>query len=92
MSIKSWLRDWLLRDNEDVRNSIVEDRHGHDDFDDHRSMRFSVQPARGGIIVSVRQYDRQRDENTNTVHVIHDDDEVAEKISQIVSMELLRSN
>ena len=64
------------------------------DSSDHledNTLRFTVTPARGGVIVSVRQYDRRKDEQHNTLHVIHDDEEVAHRVSEIVSMELLRS-
>jgi hypothetical protein len=51
---------------------------------------FSVMPARGGTVVQIRQYDRKTDRNNYITHVIPDGDNIAERIGQIVSLELLR--
>lgn len=52
---------------------------------------FNVVPATGGVVVSINKWDRQQGRHTETVHVIHDDDEIATNIGHIVSMELLRA-
>ena len=62
-----------------------------DDIQEDNTLRFTVTPARGGIIVSVRNYNRKRDTSENTVHVIHDDEDVAKHVSEIVSLSLLRN-
>jgi len=62
-----------------------------DDYNEDNTLKFSVTPARGGIIVSVRNYNRKKDTSENTVHVIHDDEDVAHRVSEIVSMSLLRN-
>ena len=61
-----------------------------DSFQEDNTSRFTVTPARGGIIVSVRNYDRRKDESYNTLHVIHDEEHVSERVAEIVSMELLK--
>jgi hypothetical protein len=63
------------------------------DADDHRvnTLRFNVTPARGGVVLTVKSYDRKRDEDHSTVHVLHDGQDLAKDIGDIVSMELLRS-
>lgn len=63
----------------------------NDDIQEDNTLRFTVTPARGGIIVSVRNYNRKRDTSENTVHVIHDDEDVAKHVSEIVSLSLLRN-
>ncbi len=60
------------------------------DVAEDNTLRFTVTPARGGIIVSVRSYDRRKDDTYNTLHVIHDEEQVSERVAEIVSMELLR--
>ena len=60
------------------------------DVAEDNTLRFTVTPARGGIIVSVRSYDRRKDDTYNTLHVIHDEEHVSERVAEIVSMELLR--
>ena len=63
----------------------------NDDYSEDNTLRFNVTPARGGIIVSVRNYNRKKDTSENTIHVIHDDEDVAQRVSEIVSMSLLRN-
>lgn len=94
MSIKRWLRNWLMNDESKLSKAETGIQLSSDDpaYDNYRNqIRFNVQPARGGLIVTVKQYDPKRDENNHTVHIIHDDQNVAENIAHIVSMELLRS-
>lgn len=89
---KKWFRSWLF-DEKDSRNQLVAasvDRSSNS-FEEDDTIRFTVTPARGGIVVSVRQYDRKTDRTNYTNHVIHDDENVAESIGHIVSMELLRA-
>lgn len=90
--IKRWLRNWLMRDDEPkvLAYATVSDG-ANSAIDEDHTIRFNVTPARGGIVVSVRQYDRKTDRTNYTNHVIHDDENVAESIGHIVSMELLRS-
>jgi len=53
-------------------------------------LRFSVQKASGGTVVEVVYYDRKKDENTTNMHVIPDDQDIAEHIGKIVTFELLK--
>lgn len=52
---------------------------------------FNVMRASGGVIVQTRQYDRKTDRNLYNTHIITDDEPLAERVGQIVSLELLRS-
>ena len=61
------------------------------DSDVPMRLNFNVMPASGGVVVSINKYDRQKGQHLETLHVIHDDDDVATNIGHIVSMELLRS-
>lgn len=91
MSIKQRIKNWLFSDDNEI--TIDEGpRIREADFDEERAIRFSVTPARGGMILSIRNYDPRTDRHSFTNHVIHDDQNVAESIAQIVSMELLRAN
>ena len=58
---------------------------------DMEGLQFSVMPARGGTVVQIRQYDRQKDRSNVVTHVIPEGEDIAERIGQIVSMELLRA-
>jgi hypothetical protein len=96
--IKKWLRNWLLnKDKEDKEqryaSSGISIGRSSFDSDDHRvnTLRFNVTPARGGVVLTVKNYDRKRDEDNVTVHVLHDGQDLAKDIGDIVSMELLRA-
>jgi len=54
-------------------------------------MNFSLYKASGGYIVEFRQYDRKTDRNDNQLHIINNDDDLGEKIGQIITLELLRN-
>jgi hypothetical protein len=58
---------------------------------DIEGLRFNVMPAQGGTIVQIRHYDRKTDRNNNITHIIPDGEDIADRIGQIVSMELLRA-
>ena len=48
-------------------------------------------PATGGTIVQIRSYDRKTDRSNFITHVIPDGENIAERVGQIVSLEILRS-
>jgi hypothetical protein len=58
---------------------------------DVEGLSFNVMSAQGGTVVQIRHYDRKTDRNNNITHVIPDGEDIAERIGQIVSLELLRS-
>ena len=51
---------------------------------------FNIMAATGGTVVQVRYYDRKTDRTGYHTHVIPDGEDIASRIGQIVSMELLR--
>ena len=91
---KLWLRNWIMNDSSaDSNESLyVTASDTPRDYDDESSLRFTVTPARGGVILTVRNYDKRQDRHFYTAHVLHDDQNIAEGIAQIVSMELLRGS
>jgi hypothetical protein len=54
-------------------------------------MRFTLMRANGGIILQSRTYDRRKDENNTNTYLITDDEPLADRIGQIVSLEMLRN-
>lgn len=52
---------------------------------------FSVYRADGGFVVETRQYDRKRDENNISLHVITDDRDLGQEIGKIITYQNLRS-
>lgn len=90
--LRKKLKNFLYPDDEtELVPSRLSSVTASDDIQEDNTLRFTVTPARGGIIVSVRNYNRKKDTSENTVHVIHDDEDVAKHVSEIVSMSLLRN-
>jgi len=58
---------------------------------DVEGLSFNVMPAQGGTVVQIRNYDRKTDRNNTITHVIPDGEDIATRLGQIVSIELLRS-
>ena len=86
MSFRSWFRNWLHSDEGKVAISMT--RSDRDEFGE--PIRFSVTPARGGVVVTSRTYDRQKDRSNEVIHVIHDDEDVARRVGEIVALELMK--
>ena len=89
--LKTWLRNWIFEDNDKENLEVYASNDANRDYEDDSSLRFNVTTARGGVILTVRNYDKRNDRHFYTAHVLHDDQNVAEGVAQIVSMELLRS-
>ena len=88
---KIWFRNWLYDDHNDEAKVLAHD--GEDrNYEDDKTLKFNVTTARGGVILTVRNYDQRQDRHFYTAHVLHDDQNIAEGVAQIVSMELLRTS
>ena len=85
--LKRKLRRWLQEEDCYANVAIATVRSNDIDME---GLSFNVMSARGGTVVQVRQYDRQKDRSNNVTHVIPDGEDIADRIGQIVSMELLR--
>ena len=58
---------------------------------DTQGMNFTVYRANGGTIIETRKYDRKRDDNNHSLHIITDDKDLGEEIGKIITFENLRS-
>ena len=92
--IKKWLRQWLAEDKKErysIAISSTKASHDYEDISDYRNvMKFEIVPARGGMIFTIRTYDEKSDNHKHLHYVIHDDEDVAARIGEIVSLEMLR--
>lgn len=94
--LRKWLLSWVQQAREECDEPVNMTFRGArkpralSDGDSPRSLTFNVIPASGGVVISVRKYDRIAGEHAETLHVIHDDADVATNIGHIVSLELLR--
>ena len=88
MWIKRKIISWVRDDWNSCQTVAVDCNEASVDIE---GLRFNVMPAQGGTIVQIRHYDRKTDRNNNITHIIPDGEDIAERIGQIVSMELLRA-
>ena len=51
---------------------------------------FKVEAVQGGTLVETRWYDHKRDEHVRKLHIVTGDENLAEAIGKIVTMELLK--
>ena len=53
-------------------------------------IRFKVQQVSGGTLVETRWYDHKKDESRVKLHIVTQEENLAESIGKIVTMELLQ--
>jgi len=68
--------------------SSTEDEQSAIDLPD--PIRFKVQAVNGGTIIETRWWDGKKDENRVKLHIVTSDNDLAEAIGKIVTMELLQ--
>ena len=61
------------------------------DIDMDHSLRFYVLVGQGGVIVQLRSYDNKRDRTNNTTYVIPEGEDIATRVGEIVSLEIMKS-
>lgn len=86
---KRWVRNWLNNDEaepEPKPHRLVEST----ELDSNQPMRITIHRAAGGMVVETRTYDRKTDRNNQNLHIITHDQDLAESLSKIVTMESLR--
>lgn len=87
---KRWLRNWI---NED--DLVVAEQPGRlidsTELDSNQPMRITIHRAAGGMVVETRTYDRVKDRNNQNLHIVTHEQNLAESLSKIVTMESLRA-
>jgi len=89
MTFRQRLRNWLFEEKvsaDDYSQDICvsEDRFNSD------GMRLQVYKGSGGFVVEVRNYDRKRDENKNSMYIITDEKDLGNELGKIITMESMR--
>jgi hypothetical protein len=91
---KQRLREWLNRD--DNEEQIQEHYYevaplmSTPSIDNDRGIHFKVFKASGGTIIETSFYDRQKDRQHNSLHVITDDKDIGKELGKIITMETLK--
>jgi hypothetical protein len=86
MWLKRRIRDWLNRSEQDtiVAQPVARDT------PEIEGLNFTVMRAVGGMVVQLRCYDRRKDHTDRSTYIVTDDEDLAERIGQIVAMESLK--
>lgn len=86
LGLKQRIRNWLNSDDyeQDIPQTIEADRLSSE------GMRMQIYKASGGYVVETRSYDRRKDENFNTMHVITEEQDLGDSLGKIVMMETLK--
>jgi len=87
-SFRQRFKDWLFKEN-DSPDMVVEVDSDGPNIDMDNAIHFSVVNAAGGRIVQVRHYDRIKDRNFQTLHIITPDEDLAEALSHILVIDHL---
>jgi hypothetical protein len=84
---KNKLRNWLINDNDCEK--VV-----HSDYIslDNDGLRFKILPADGGFVAEFRAYDSIKDRHHTRLHIIPSDQDLGQRIGQIITMEVLRNS
>lgn len=98
--LKRRLRNWVNNDgdnnimemtsNKVSRKGLVISQDCPGEILSTEPLRLSIYRANGGTIVETRTYDRQKDRNQNQLHIISNDQDIAQGLSKIITMEALR--
>ena len=71
-------------------NSIAICDDANDNIDLTDPISFKVEAVQGGTLVETRWYDYKKDESIRKLHIVTSDQDLAEAIGKIVTMELLK--
>ena len=87
---KKWLRNWINQEENLVAvekpSRLVEST----DIDSNQPMRITIHRAAGGMVIETRTYDRIKDRSNQNLHIITHEQDLAEGLSKIITMESLR--
>jgi hypothetical protein len=81
--------EFVTRTNRGLRAVSLSDD-SDDGIDLNNPIMFKVEAVQGGTLVETRWYDHKKDENERKLHIVTPDEDLAEAIGKIVTMELIR--
>lgn len=88
-----WFNKWLVnkidkayRQQNKVEEVSTSTRH----VDAEPILNFRIYNAQNGQILEFNTYDHKTDKNKNSLYIINKDEDIAEKVSKCVTMELLK--
>lgn len=87
---KTWLRRWVNEEGQIEQSkpsALVEST----ELDSASPMRITIHRAAGGLVIDTRTYDRIKDRNNQNLHIVTHEQDLAESLSKIITMESLRA-
>ena len=87
---KRWLRNWINEENliaAEQPTRLTDST----ELDSNQPMRITIHRAAGGMVIETRTYDRVKDRNNQNLHIITHEQDLAEGLSKIITMESLRA-
>ena len=86
-----WFDRWFMNKSLDAwENFRVSSVYPNRSFDANNGLNMTVHPADGGYIVQFNHYDHKIDRSFQSLHIITNDEDFAERISQIITLELIK--
>ena len=92
-----WFDNWIinkakkLHNTQNIIQSLAPPQPVEDcEIDSTDSLAFRLIPAAGGVIVSIRKYDRVKDRVYNTLHIITQDQDISSELGKIAALELYK--
>ena len=82
---------WSLNDGNQLQPEVKISSVGRDYSLRSPGMMFHLYPANGGTVIETTSYDRVKDEPRHRLYIISDDQDFTQVLSEIVSMERLKS-
>jgi len=86
---KRWLRNWINEEGQ-VEESIGARLVESTEIDSNQPLRITIHRAAGGMVIETRTYDRIKDRNNQNLHIVTHEQDLAEGLSKIITMESLR--
>ena len=88
ISFRQRIRAWLFEENNE-NDSIVLVDHDQEQLSTDDGINFNVINAAGGRIVQVRYYDKRADRHKHSLHIITPEENLAEALAHILTLETL---
>jgi hypothetical protein len=88
ISFRQRFRNWLFEEN-DSPDMVVSDSDSPNFMQEDNCIRFEVVSAAGGRIVQVRHYDRVKDRNLTSLHIITPDEDLPTALAHILALTTL---
>lgn len=88
-SFRQRFRNWLFEENDSPDMVVGREDDAPNFVQDENCIRFEVVNAAGGRIVQVRHYDRIKDRNCTSLHIITPDEDLPTALAHILALTTL---